>query len=209
MCIMWLFSEILIVETTVKDYERKTARDTNQPGVVMVELVNVFEKKSILRVKRQCEEYEETKDIVIKGCDSHDACVSKINTRFLLKHIQNRQDYYVTAPGLIRKKDDNAVLEEGDGEPAELGANGNIGGTAPSEGSTHAGMSDNTGGGQSQQNNEHARPKTSNGIDRGGGGKSRGRGGTAQTITSATNDQPIRNDPNNTACCGGRGGTSK
>ncbi len=72
------------------------------------------------------------KDIVIKGCDSHDARVSKINTRFLLKHITNGQDYYVTAHGLIHKKEGNAVPEEGEGDQLEPPANGAVGSNVPS-----------------------------------------------------------------------------
>ncbi len=128
--VQWLLETVLQVTVKPRHYEQTDSRN-GKPGVIKIELANAFDKIAVLRAKRKCDEVEEAKDVRISSCDSHDARVSKINTRFILSRLPNAKDYMVTSHGVIRpkakkdtdEKDDEAEKKdeaEGDGDAGSV-----------------------------------------------------------------------------------------
>ena len=101
--VSWLLKDILELQITPKFYERTTAKG-DKPGVLKIELFSAFDKVALLRAKKKCEKHDLTKKVRISSCDSHDARVAKINTRFVLNRLPNAKDYIVSANGVIRQK---------------------------------------------------------------------------------------------------------
>ena len=107
-----------------------------------MELRSKWEKIVMLIAKHKCLELDSSKNIIIRSCDSHDACVSKLNARFFLNKLPDRRDYIITSHGLIRRKD-NPNPEGGEGS-ADAGED-EEGGVAPSTQATLPTMGDNQG----------------------------------------------------------------
>ena len=82
--VCWLFSSVLEVEANIINVERIEPRGVNQIGLIHVELANVTEKINVLRAKRRCLNVADTKDVIIRTCDSHDSRVNELNSRKLL-----------------------------------------------------------------------------------------------------------------------------
>ena len=123
--VRWLFSTVLQAEANIVNVERIEPKGTGQIGVIRVELTCVEEKINVLRAKRRCVNTQETKDVVIRTCDSHESRVHKLNCRKMLSLMPGGKDYLVADNGLIKRKTnlpggggDEALTPEGS-NPAE------------------------------------------------------------------------------------------
>ena len=88
-----------------KFFERVDSRRNDKPGVLKIELRNTYDKVEVLKAKRKCDLYDETKNVRIQTCDSHESHVAKLNARFFLNKLSDPKEYIITSHGLICKKD--------------------------------------------------------------------------------------------------------
>ncbi len=178
-CVTWLLKDVLQCTVKIKNLDRRQPRDTGKIGVVLLECDTVYEKVNILRAKGKCAEWEDTQNVVIKGCESHDARVSRMNNKLLMNMLEMK-DYTITAHGIIKLKESNS---EGD-------SSGTRGGSNPGEAAVSA-----TGPVPPQQRlrtgtGNHTNVNNGSGSDsgvvgnggstRGGAGGGRGRGGVGR-----------------------------
>ncbi len=196
-----LLYTVLGVACVPKFYERVTGKSTDKPGVLKIELKSVYDKIEILKAKKNCENFDDTKGVRIQTCDSHDSRVAKLNARTLLRLLPNDEDMIVTSHGLIKRKDAR-------GEDAN-NAEGDEVGTTPVEETAHVAMSDNSKSRDHNKPNDggNSRPQGSRGRggardDSGNGGRGRGKGGG--TRGEATGRGGGRDDRGREAA--GRGG---
>ena len=116
---------------------RSKARDADKRGVVKVQLATTAEKIEMLRAKKKCDNHEDTTDVIIRACESHDARVGRLNSKLLLSLLPKGKEYYITGHGVIRKKEnttedggirdapaaESEEVEEDEAPPAEEGDN--------------------------------------------------------------------------------------
>ncbi len=98
-----LFKDTLKVGVTIKNIERSGARD-GKPFAVKVELDSIYEKKQVLRAKKNCNASKATSMIRIKGCESHSDRVNRMNCTYILKMLGKGDDHFVVGNGLIKSK---------------------------------------------------------------------------------------------------------
>ncbi len=105
--IEWLIEEILELKFKTKDVSRTKARGDGKVGVIKVEQWSTEDKIELLRAKKKCSEYDTLADVSIKGCESHQERVNRMNNKFLLSKIPGGDDFTITGHGIIKRKMDN------------------------------------------------------------------------------------------------------
>ena len=169
-CLEWFLKDVLQVTVGIRNLDRHQARDTRKIGVVMLELDTVYDKVNVLRAKSKCIEWEETVNVTVKGCETHDARVNHMNNKLLVNKLNMSKDYTITAHGIIKQKEGD--MSAGAASTPCGNANGAVSVTRP--GSPPRGTRAGTGNRKNQNNN--------------GGGAS---GGNGQKLSgpSAAGDQ--------------------
>ena len=106
-----LFTNMLKVGVTITCTERATPRD-GKPGAVKVELSSTWDKIAVLHAKQKCNGSPTTKNIRIKGCESHADRVNRQNSSFILKLMGKNNDCVIAGNGLIKTKAEMQALTD-------------------------------------------------------------------------------------------------
>ncbi len=147
----WLFKDVLDVTVNIVAALRSKPRDESKLGVVKVQVASTAEKIEILRAKKKVEEHEDTDEVIIRACESHDARAQRLNAKLLLSKFPDGKKYYITGHGLIRLKE-NYKEEGGSREDDDDVAKDDNGDEIPADD-----LSDNEG--------TRGRPKENNGVN--------------------------------------------
>ena len=79
--VSWLCKEVLGANVTIVAVLRSKPRDEKKLGVVKVQLEFTAKKNEVLRAKKKVKDHEDTADMVIRSCESHDARVNRLNSK--------------------------------------------------------------------------------------------------------------------------------
>ena len=98
-----LFVNMLKVGVTIVKVERAGSRD-GKPGAVRVELDSLYEKKQVLRAKHMCKTNPKSAKVRIRGCESHQDRVNRLNCTYMLKLMGKGEEHFVVGNGVISQK---------------------------------------------------------------------------------------------------------
>ena len=129
---------------------------------------------------------------MIKNCESHDARVARLNTRFILNHLKLDKEFIITGHGLIQQKDNDA--NGNNGVAATTAVAGADAGTR-SGGGPGGGMPRGSVGNNGENKIVNNDPTTPNGTQ----------GPTGQSATGMNGGGLDRNGGENAHGGGGRG----
>lgn len=92
--------------------KRLRSRFHNRPGLVKISFQNVEQKINVLRRKFVLKDTVKYKRVWLKSDKTHADRLIELNTRALIRHLTNSNNFKVDANGRIRKRQSNEQTQE-------------------------------------------------------------------------------------------------